>query len=136
MVVFEQTVHLVRRAQTGDCDASAALFERYLPFVRQLVVLRVGKPLRDLGEDEDIVQQSLLEALRQLDGFEPRSEGSFRNWMVQLVENNIRDHWRRLHSQRRDGGRVKPFAAHQTSVLGQSGLAGIRAASPRPMPRL
>ena len=116
VVGFEQTVNLVRRAQTGDARASAALFERYLPIVGQIVALRVGKPMRDFGEDEDIVQQSLLNALRQLGGLEFHSEGAFRNWMVQLVENTIRDHLRRQNAQKRGGGRVKPFAAYRTSA--------------------
>jgi RNA polymerase sigma-70 factor (subfamily 1) len=125
VIDFEQTTILVRRAQTGDSDASAALFERYLPFVSQIVALRVGKPLREFGDDEDIVQQSLLDVLRKLDGFEPRTEGSFRYWLAAVVENTIRDHWRRQHAQKRGEGRVKPFASYRTSVLAQSGLAGV-----------
>lgn len=117
---FQETVTLVRRTQAGDREAERTLFERYLPRVRQIVALRIGKPMRELSEDEDIVQDSLLDAFRKLQDLEHVSEGSFHNWVVCLVENNIRDHWRRGRAEKRGAGRVKPFADYETSVLAQS----------------
>jgi RNA polymerase sigma factor (sigma-70 family) len=44
--------------------------------------------------------------LRGLASFELRSEGSFRGWMVRVVESCVREQWRQGHAQRRDRSRV------------------------------
>src|SRR5262245_12995939 len=86
-----ETILLVRAAQRGDAEALEALFTRYLPRVRQIVALRLGWRLRQLLEVDDIVQEVLLDAFQGLGQFEPRSEGSFRNWLARTVEREIVD---------------------------------------------
>lgn len=126
---FEETVQLVRSAQAGDRQASEVLFERYLGVVRRIVALRMGRRLAEFEDYEDIVQETLLDAFRSLDDFEPRSEGSFRNWLARLVENELCDTSRRANAQKRGAGRVRPFAAYDSGLLG---ISTIRSRDPSP----
>jgi RNA polymerase sigma-70 factor (ECF subfamily) len=104
------TADLVKAAQEKDRQALEALFERYLPRVRQIVALRVGRRLRQMDELEDIAQEALLGIFQALPGFEHRSEGTFRNWVARCVEREILHHVRDRGAKKRGGGKVRRFA--------------------------
>lgn len=123
--VSQDTIRLVAAAQAGDRDATESLFERYYPRVRQVVALRMGMTLRQWEELDDIAQESMLDAFRGLEGFEPESEGSFRNWISRIVENNIRDHARKGKAAKRGSGKVRNFAAYGANVLTDSVTPGM-----------
>lgn len=99
----------VRAARGGDRDALNDLLQRYLPWVRQTVALRLGKPVRACTDIDDLVQESLLDAFVSLDRFEDRSEGSFRNWLASIALNNVRDAGRRAACHK-PGVRARPLA--------------------------
>ena len=122
--LFDDTVRLVQASQGGDEAALERLFARYLPRVRQIVALRMGRKLCEIQDCDDLVQESLLVALRNLGSFEIRSEGSFRHWISRLVENRIRDAARRTGALKRGAGKERTFAAYDSSVLSDSVLAG------------
>jgi RNA polymerase sigma factor (sigma-70 family) len=92
---LQATIQLVRAAQSGKSTAMDALFERYLPRVRQIVALRLGDPLRDAALHDDLVQESLLRVFQNLDKFEERSDSTFQNWISQCVTNSVNEHFRR-----------------------------------------
>ena len=121
------TVRLVKASVDGDKAAVEALFSRYYPRVCQIVALRMGRTMQQFGDLEDIAQESMLDALRGLASFEHRSEGTFRNWLACVVENNLRDEARKMQAQRRGGGRVRPRAAYNSSVLRDSVFPGKEA---------
>jgi RNA polymerase sigma factor (sigma-70 family) len=123
---YERTISLLRAARAGDAEARERLFARYLPRVRQIVALRIGKRLRQLGEIEDIVQEVLLKILGGLEQLEPRSEAHLRNWLARCVENQVIDHARGLSREKRGGGRVLRFSDLDSGVLRSSLLdAGV-----------
>lgn len=99
------TLHLVQGAQRGDSQATDELLTRYLPRVRRIVALRLGKQLRDItSAEEDLVQETLLRAWQHLDRFDAESsEASFRGWIATIAVNRIRDVLRREQRQARDG---------------------------------
>ena len=80
---LRRTISLVREAQGGKSEAMEELFARYLPRVRQIVALRLGRRPSDFANHEDIVQEALLNTFRKLDQYEERSEATFRNWVSQ-----------------------------------------------------
>lgn len=123
------TTLLIRAAQAGDATAREALFARYLPRVRQIVALRMGQRLRQLIEVDDVVQEVLLDAFQGLEKFEPRSEGSFRNWLARCVEREIVDSARTETRKKRGGGAVRRFSDCDSSLLGSS-IFGADATSP------
>ena len=101
------TVLLVAAAQQGDRQALETLFERYLPRVRRIAAVRLGKTAAQFAELEDVVQDSLTEAFRALASFEHQSDGGFCNWLARCVENNVTDLVRRGQAQKRGAGRVQ-----------------------------
>ncbi len=121
---FEKTLHLVASAQSGNGQALNDLFERYLPWTRQIVALRLGRRRDDCGDVEDIVQESLLEAFQSIDRLEQRNESSFRHWLGRLAHNNVLDHLRRRSAQKRGSGRVKNLGDCGHTTLSESVFAG------------
>ena len=117
------TVDLIQAARRGDRTALDALFARYYPVTMRIVELRLGRRIRGNVESEDLVQESLLEVFKGLDHFEMRSDGDFRNWLARIVENNVRDRFRRVTGAKRGGGRGRGFADLTSSSLSASLLA-------------
>ena len=106
----------LRAAQDGDRAALAALFERYLPRVRAMVAARAGRTLRQLDDVDDLVQETLQDALLGLQQIDPRSEGLLAHWLARCVENNLRDRLRRDGAARRGGGGTRRFADLEQSL--------------------
>ncbi len=85
----------------GSVEAKEQLFVRCLPRIRKIVALRLGVPSVDLSAHaEDIVQETLLSALRALPRFRPRSAGEFYAWLAKIAENRVRNEARRRRSRR------------------------------------
>lgn len=114
------TRRLVVAAQGGDREAAEELFRRLLPRVRKSVALRMGCRERELCDREDIVQETMLDAVRALAGFEQRSEGALCHWLATLVQNNLTDHHRRRQAKKREAVRVHPAASRNSHVLSDS----------------
>jgi RNA polymerase sigma-70 factor, ECF subfamily len=85
------SVELVRRIQGGERAAWNELFARYHDQLLLAVRLRLGAGLRRHLESEDIFQSVALEALRDLERFEYRGQGSLERYLTTLVLNKLRD---------------------------------------------
>jgi RNA polymerase sigma-70 factor, ECF subfamily len=126
---------LIQAAQTGDRSSIEELFSRYRDPVLELVGLMLGRARGMwLEDEEDIVQDTLLEAFRSLPEFESRSEGAFMLWLAKLAENNLRDAVRRRTTLKRGEDNVRREADMTSSVL-QSALYIGREPSPSEMAR-
>jgi RNA polymerase sigma-70 factor (ECF subfamily) len=123
---FDTTVALVRAAQGGDPGALDDLISRYLPLVRHIVALRMGRSLRQIAEVDDAVQEALIRILRGIGSFDHRSEGSFRNWLAKCVRSAVADQARGASRQKRGAGRIQRFSDFD-STLTSSVLAGTQA---------
>ncbi len=121
---FDSTIQLVSAAQDGDRSAMERLFTRYLPRVRQIVALRMGRRLGRFMETDDIAQEALLKAFNGLDRFEHKSEGSFRNWLARCVECEIKDQVRKVDAKKRGAGKVYRFGDCSSDILVSSIFAG------------
>ena len=95
------TTWLVSAAQGGDRRALEGLFARYLPRVRQIVALRLGRRSRDIEELEDIVQEALLNVFQNLRKYRKMSEARFRSWIAACVTNSVRAHVRGARALKR-----------------------------------
>ncbi len=72
---------LIERAQAGDQDALEALFSNLSPALYQTALRLVGTP----EEAEDVLQEGMLSAYRNLRRFEGRSQ--FSTWLTRIVIN-------------------------------------------------
>ncbi len=119
------TAVLLQAAKDGSRSAADRLFARFMDPVTQIVSLRLGKRRADLLPDvEDIVQETLMDALRSLRGFHDRGDKAFLHWLVRLAEHNVLDALKRQRALKRGEGRRRSITAISSSFLLKSGLAG------------
>ncbi len=113
---LEATLDLVRAAQSGNEQALDDLFERYLPRTRRIVACRMGWQMKKILEYDDLVQEAFLRIFQGLERFEPRTVGSFRQWVALCVERAIQDAARHARRAKRGGGRERRMAdlAHES----------------------
>jgi RNA polymerase sigma-70 factor (ECF subfamily) len=88
---WESTLTLLARARGGDNEALNDLFARYVPVLRRWAAGRLPRWARDLADTPDLVQETLLQVFRNIDGFEQRGEGAFQAYLRQAVMNRIRN---------------------------------------------
>lgn len=92
---------LLEAARDGDDAAVAELVRR-----TQADVWRLCTAMGSPGEEEDLVQETYLRALRSLDGF--RGEAKVRSWLLAIGRNVCADHVRRRERGRRLARRTRP----------------------------
>jgi RNA polymerase sigma-70 factor (ECF subfamily) len=62
----------------------------------------MGRELRSKLESMDLVQDVLVEALRDLGDFTYKDEGDLLRWLSKIAENRLRDNVDKLHADKRD----------------------------------
>jgi RNA polymerase sigma-70 factor (ECF subfamily) len=95
----ESSVELLVKAQSGDKDALDGLLERYLPRLQRWASGRMPSGIRSMSDTGDIVQEAVINALRNLGSLEIRNEGSLQAYLRRSVNNRIIDQFRR-HGRR------------------------------------
>jgi RNA polymerase sigma-70 factor (ECF subfamily) len=86
---------LLVRAQDGDEGARNELCARYLPRLRRWAHGRLPVWAREHLDTEDLVQDTLLRSVRQLDGFAASHERAFCAYVCEALRNRLRDAVRR-----------------------------------------
>lgn len=85
---------LLLAAREGDDRAVRDLVQRTQP-----VVWRLCSALGSAGEEDDLVQETYLRALRSADRY--RGEAPVQAWLLAIARNVCADHVRRRQRQRR-----------------------------------
>lgn len=93
---YGSSLSLLLRARLGDTRAIAALFERHLGPLRRWAAGRLPRWARGLLDTADVVQDAMLQTLRQLQHFEPRGRHALEAYLRQAIHNRIRDELRRV----------------------------------------
>ncbi len=114
-----KTKQLVTLAKGGDESALDQLCRVYAERVRWMVRLRMGKKLRRRLDSMDVVQDALLHALGGIEDFTYENEGDFVRWLSRIAENVLRDHWDRLHAEKRDIRREVPLGNAGRTTAGR-----------------
>lgn len=83
------TSELIERAQNGDEEAFAALFEAHKRRVYSLCLRMTG----DTAEAEDLSQEAFLQLFRKISTF--RGESAFSTWLHRMVVNVVLMHLRK-----------------------------------------
>lgn len=131
----EATIELLTRARSGDEAALNRLLERCLPPLRRWAHGRLPPFARDLLDTSDLVQDTVIAALRRLDGFEARREGALQAYLRQALANRITDvvrqHLRRPVPVEMPGQLAAPGASPLELVIGAENHARYEAALAR-----
>jgi RNA polymerase sigma factor (sigma-70 family) len=91
----EATGDLLERVRNGDRGALDSLLRRYLTPLRRWASGRLPHWARDMRDTDDLVQDTLVNSLRNLHGFEARHSGALHAYFRQAVSNRIKDELRR-----------------------------------------
>ena len=97
----EATELLLQRIRAGDARARQALYDRCLPLLLRWAHGRLPHHARSASDTDDLVQTTLLRALRHLEDFQASGTGAFLAYLRQILLNEVR---REIRSQRRHGG--------------------------------
>lgn len=98
------------RAAGSNPVAFADLVARVEGRLRTWIALRLGPKLRARVTEDDVLQETLLQAYRSMDRFAATGPGSFRRWLLSVAENRIRDLHKYHAAQRRDVAREQAKA--------------------------
>jgi RNA polymerase sigma-70 factor, ECF subfamily len=83
--MISELITLARREKTG----LGKLLERYRPFLLLTAQRKIGPKLAVRCSPSDVVQETMMEAMRAFDGFRGRGEPEFSAWIAQIHEHNL-----------------------------------------------
>jgi RNA polymerase sigma-70 factor, ECF subfamily len=122
----ESTFHLIERARAGDQEALDRLFARHLKPLQRWARGRLPKWARDLADTDDLVQDTLVQTFRNIEGFEPRRVGALQAYLRQAVLNRIRNELRRKgrqpHATDLDGIEVESVESPLEQAIGREAV--------------
>ncbi len=106
---------LVSRAQNGDGDAFALLYQEYVSPIYRYTYLRVGQA----GLAEDLTQEVSLRALQSIGSYRWKGK-PFVSWLFRIAHNLIIDHYRRAKKNK-----CIPLAETVTNVASDDPVATV-----------
>jgi len=87
----EDTVDLLELVKIGDRAALDRLLQRCIPPLRRWAHGRLPPAARAMHDTGDLVQETVMAALRRLEAFEARYQGSLQAYLRQALMNRVRD---------------------------------------------
>ncbi len=98
------TEDMVRRAKDGEAEALNELFTRYHAIMVEVARRRLGPKLRRKEDPDDLAQTTFREATRDFKNYQYRGEDSLLRWLIQILQNKIRDKAEFYSASKRDAG--------------------------------
>ncbi len=114
---MDATRELLLRWHGGDQQAMADLVQQERDFVAEQVRRRLGPLLRRQHDTQDIVQQTMLHALRSAPRFLLSDRGHLRSLLVRMVENTLRSAASHQQRAKRDVRRERPMPAGDSGTV-------------------
>lgn len=87
---------LLNNYLAGDCGAISQLIERYSRRVRDYIRMMV----KDVDVADDILQETLIKAVRFIDEGRYSDNGKFLSWVLRIAHNQVIDYFRQQKSAR------------------------------------
>lgn len=118
---------LIAKARAGEPEALGELCNLYRNYMRMVVRAGLGPKLRERVELSDVVQEALVEVIRQFPQFTGQNEAALVGWLRRLVGQKLAD-LGRYHSRakRSAGGPDVPLDAAWDPGGGADSHAGGR----------
>ena len=110
------TFDLLGRVRQGAGGAASLLFERYRRRLAVLVRFKLGEEWRGKLDIDDLVQETMMRAYRDLDSFTYRSPGSFLHWLSAIADHAIADAVRYQGRARRHATEVLRFRSESNPL--------------------
>ena len=115
-------IELLSRARAGETEALGELCALYRNYLRMVVRTGLGPRLKERVELSDVVQEALVEVVRQFPQFTGQNEAALLGWLRRLVGQKLAD-LGRYHSRakRARGATALPLDAAPESGGGRPG---------------
>jgi RNA polymerase sigma factor (sigma-70 family) len=113
----DTTGRLLARARAGDADALNDLFSRHVPLLRRWARGRLPAWARDMADTHDLVQETVLQTFKNMQGFEARGKGALRAYLRQALLNRVRNELRRVSRRPTIVGLDEQAPSHESSPL-------------------
>ncbi|MFQ5844133.1 MAG: sigma-70 family RNA polymerase sigma factor, partial [Planctomycetota bacterium] len=112
------TAGLVDAARRGDSGAFEQLFRRFRRRLTFWIAVKMGPVLRARSSEDDVLQETFVQAHGSLDRFEDRGAGSFYRWLLSIARNRLRDLHKYHAARKRDPAREVAPARSDTGGAG------------------
>ena len=97
-------MELIAKARAGEIEALGELCNLYRNYMRMVVRTGLGPKLRERVELSDVVQEALVEVIRQFPQFTGQNEAALVGWLRRLVGQKLADLGRYHSRAKRSGG--------------------------------
>ncbi len=91
MLMADGPIELLSRARAGETEALGELCALYRNYLRMVVRTGLGPRLRERVELSDVVQEALVEVVRQFPQFTGQNEAALVGWLRRLVGQKLAD---------------------------------------------
>ncbi len=118
---------LMAQARAGLAAALGELCDLYRNYLRMIVRTGMGPRLRERIDLSDVVQEALVEVIRQFPQFTGQTEAALVGWLRRLVAQKLAD-LGRYHSRAKRAGDAAALPLDAAWDLGGGGLGGAEAA--------
>jgi RNA polymerase sigma-70 factor (ECF subfamily) len=131
------TRDLLLDAKAGRSSAVARLWHRHLPRLTQWARGRLPRWARERADTDDLVQDTVVKAGRQLAHFEPQGKGALDGYLRRALMNRVRDEmrWAQRRPRVDDGeavaAREDPGPSAQDQAIGEETFSRYQAALAR-----
>ena len=92
------------------------MFARYRPYLHVLAEAQLGRHLRGKCDPSDLVQQTLLEAHRDLPAFQGQHENELLAWLRRILAHNLFNEARHFGTRGRDATREVSLEGFQAGL--------------------
>lgn len=117
---------LIAKARAGEPEALGELCHLYRNYMRMVVRTGLGPKLRERVELSDVVQEALVEVVRQFPHFTGQNEAALVGWLRRLVGQKLADLGRYHSRAKRSGGTPDVALDAAWDLPGGNGEAGGR----------
>ena len=115
----KQPDELMIRAREGQAEALGEICDQYRNYLRVVVRAELKSRLRERVELSDVVQEVLVEVVRQFPSFTGENETALLGWMRRLIAQKLAD-LGRFHKRLKRGGGVYPVSLDRDLDIGNA----------------
>lgn len=115
---------LVERAAAGDAVATTVLLTRSHAELRRFVASKIPRDLQSIIDADDVLQDTKVNAYRNLHRFEHRGDDSFDRWVATIALRRLRTEIQRHRALKRGGGRADASTVPDNSIVAMLDLMG------------
>lgn len=101
---------LIQQAVAGDREALQALIRTHHDSLQRALRGRIPARWQSMLAVQDVLQETYVDALRNIRTFTPQGADSFRRWLLTIARNNLRSAIESLAAEKR-GGRVRRLSS-------------------------